>query len=69
MSGESAVWKIKVFCNPDYFEWILCLTYKMICMPLRLISRLHSFFCLIMTYFIILLIEILLQYYVVINVT
>jgi hypothetical protein len=27
--GESAVWKIQVFDNPDYFEWILYLTYKM----------------------------------------
>jgi hypothetical protein len=40
MSGESGVWKMEVFDNSDYFEWILYLT----CMPLRLIiSHFHSF--------------------------
>jgi hypothetical protein len=44
MHGESAVWKIEVFNNPGYFEWILYLTYKMTYMPLRLIiSHFHSF--------------------------
>jgi hypothetical protein len=58
-----------VFDNPDYFEWILCLTCKITCMPLRLIiSHFHSFF---LSYHDVIYntIEILLQNYVVINVT
>jgi hypothetical protein len=55
-----------MFDNPDYFEWILYLSYKMTCMLLRLtIAHFHSFFCLIILCFIILVIEILLQYYLV----
>jgi hypothetical protein len=37
LSKESGTKKIDVFDNPDYFEWILCFTCKMTCMPLRLI--------------------------------
>jgi hypothetical protein len=66
--GESTVLKIKVVCNTDHFEWILFLTYKMTYTPLRLLTfHFHSFVSYHDLFYN--TIEILLQNYVVINVT